>query len=72
MIRLYLAFKPFLSPLSQTSFRTENIKFIHTACFSCNGLSSYKFSTNLASHVNPLNKQVGLNYNINTISKAEW
>lgn len=65
MIRLYLAFKPFLSPPAQTGFRTENIKFIHTACVSCNGLSSYKFSTDLASHVSPLNKQVDLNHNIN-------
>ena len=39
------------SPLPQTGFRTENIKFIHTASFSCDRFPSYDFSANLTSHV---------------------
>jgi hypothetical protein len=48
---LYLAFKPVSSPFPQTFFRAENVKLIHTACFSRNRLSGYNFSANLASHV---------------------
>jgi len=50
MCRLYLAFKPVSSPFSQTIFRAENIKPVHTASFSHNWFASYDFSADLASH----------------------
>jgi len=64
MIILCLAFKPVLSPLPQASFRTENIKLIHIASFPRYRLSSYKFSTHLTSHSQPLTKETDLS-NIN-------
>jgi len=59
---LYLTLQPQLSPFTQTCFRTENVKLIHTASFSCDGLSGYDFTADLTSHFQALNEKTILNH----------
>lgn len=66
----YLTFQPHLTPFAQTRFRTENVEFVHTASFPCDGFSSYDFPADLTSHLQALNEKTILNY-IKIIGKNE-